>query len=36
MMAKDRYPDQVKCIFEKLLTQSMHSEHFLNFDRKNN
>ena len=34
MMANDCYPDQDNCILVKLLTQSMHSEHFLNFDRK--
>ena len=34
MMAKDGYPEQDNCISVKLLTQSMHSEHFHNFDRK--
>ena len=34
MMAKDSYREQAKCNFVKLLTQSMHSEHFLIFYQK--
>ena len=34
MRAKGSYPEQAKCKFVKLLTQSMHSEHFLIFYRK--
>ena len=33
-MAKDCYPEQDNCILVKILTQSVHSEHFLDFDRK--
>ena len=34
MVAKDSYPEQAKCNFVKLLTQSMHSEFLLIFYRK--
>ena len=34
MMAKDCYPEQDNCILVTIFTQSMHSEHVLDFDRK--
>ena len=34
MIAQKRYPEQAECIFVKRLIQNMHSECFLNFDRK--